>query len=212
MNLSQNHSGKGVTLIAAFAALALAGCGTSKREQPVAAASVAATPAAAPSASQEARSKRATHHETSPEASTKQTTAAVLSQIHQTDLMEIQLGQLAQQKAASDEVRAYAVQLVEDHTSADRMVADMAAKSGVKLHQTAKASPLGRKLKSANGTEFDKLFLQETRADHEKLIRTLQQEREDASDDDLEALIDKVMPILEQHKELAEVLMKKEKA
>jgi len=54
--------------------------------------------------------------------------------------------------------------------------------------------------------------LQQTSSDHERLIRKLQQDREDASNDDLEALIDKMIPILEQHKELAEILMNKEQA
>ena len=41
---------------------------------------------------------------------------------------------------------------------------------------------------------------------------SLQQEREDASDDDTEALIDKIMPILQQDHDLAQILMKKEQA
>ena len=45
-----------------------------------------------------------------------------------------------------------------------------------------------------------------------RLIRKLQQDREDASDDELEALIDKTIPILEQHRELAQILMNKEQA
>jgi hypothetical protein len=49
---------------------------------------------------------------TSPVASTKQNTATVLLQIHQTDLTEIALAELAQQKASTDEARAYAEQLV----------------------------------------------------------------------------------------------------
>jgi predicted outer membrane protein len=51
-----------------------------------------------------------------------------------------------------------------------------------------------------------------TSADHARLINMLQQAREDASDDQLEALIDKIVPILQQHKELAQILMKKEQA
>jgi hypothetical protein len=54
--------------------------------------------------------------------------------------------------------------------------------------------------------------LQQSRADHDKLIRALKQGREDASDDEIETLIDKVLPILEQHKELAQMLLKKEQA
>ena len=63
-----------------------------------------------------------------------------------------------------------------------------------------------------SGAEFDRLFLKQTSDDHERLIRELQQEREDASDDDIEALIDKIMLIFEQHHDLAQILMKKEQA
>jgi hypothetical protein len=43
-------------------------------------------------------------------------------------------------------------------------------------------------------------------------VRSLRKEREDASDDDIEALIDKILPVLEQDKELTQVLIKKEQA
>jgi len=48
--------------------------------------------------------------------------------------------------------------------------------------------------------------------DNDQLVRSLRKEREDASDDDIEALIDKILPILEQDQELSQVLMKKEQA
>jgi predicted outer membrane protein len=99
----------------------------------------------------------------------------------------------------------------------------MAQKSGVELqnglvahqksrHGTAQEEQLEQRLKSASGPDFDRLFLQQTSADHESLIRKLQKDREDASDDELEALIDKMIPILEQHRELAQILMKKKQA
>ncbi len=99
----------------------------------------------------------------------------------------------------------------------------MAQKIGAHFHDGAAGSREGRhegthgkaaeqKLSSASGAEFDRLFLKQTSDDHERLIRELQQEREDASDDDIEALIDKIMPILEQHHDLAQILMKKEQA
>jgi len=160
---------------------------------------------------------------TSPVASTQANTAIILLQIHQTDLTEIALGKMAQEKASIDEVRAYADQLVQDHTNVDQTVVAMAQKSGAHLrngaepqrdvrHNTEREKQLERKLKSARGLGFDRLFLQQTNADHERLIRKLQQDREDASDDELEALIDKILPILEQHRELAQILMRKEKA
>ena len=69
-----------------------------------------------------------------------------------------------------------------------------------------------QKLTSASGSKFDQLFLQQAASDHQRLIQKLQQDRDDANDDDLEALIDKIVPILEQHRELAQILMKKVRA
>jgi predicted outer membrane protein len=224
----QNRLGKIEFLIAALAVTAVAGCGTSQNQAPPAAATIAPAPEATPPTAQEARSKSSAHKprsksaamraRMSPEVSTKLNTAMVLSQLHQANLMEIELAKIAQEKGSIDGVRAYANQLVQDHTSLDQMVIAMAQKSGNlaavgrSAHESAQEKTLEKKLKSANGARFDKLFLQQASADHESLIRKLQQDREDASDDELEALIDKTLPILEQHKELAQILMNKEQA
>ena len=233
MDTLRNRLGKRELLIAALVVSALAGCGTSQNQAPTATASVASLPDAAPSSARQARSKpstirprsspvASTKQNTAPVASTKQNTAMVLSQIHQTNLTEIALGRMAEGKASRSEVRAYADQLVQDHTNVDETVVAMAQKSGAHLkngtaghregHETAQEKQLERKLKSASGTDFDRLFLQQTRSDHDRLIRKLQQGREDASDDELEALIDKMIPIFEQHRELAQILMKKDQA
>ncbi|WP_331583277.1 DUF4142 domain-containing protein [Candidatus Binatus sp.] len=154
-----------------------------------------------------------------PEVSSKRTNAAILEQIHLADMKEIEAGKMAEAKASSTEVREYADQLVKDHTSADQMVTATAQRIGARLrdssaqrHKTANATLVEKKLSSANGAHFDRVFLAQTSADHKKLMNELKQARDDASDDDIEALIDKIMPILQQHQDLAEILMKKEPA
>ena len=150
-------------------------------------------------------------------------TGLILSQMHQTNLMEIALGKIAAQKASSSEVRAYADQLVQDHSNVDRMVVAAAQDSGTNLkngaeahqavrHESAREKELERKLKSAQGADFDRLFLKETSDDHDRLIRKLQQDKQNTSDEELETLIEKVIPVLEQHHDLAQILMKKEQA
>jgi putative membrane protein len=197
--------------IAALVAAALTGCSTSRDQPPAnASATVAAAPAAQPTA-QEAKAKPA--RVPSPEASSKKTSATILAQIHQADLKEIAVGKIAEEKASSGEVRAYADQLVNDHANADQMVLAMAQKTGTHLRGASTArSKTDQKLSSANGAQFDRMFLEQSSADHKKLMSELQQEREDASDDDIEALIDKIMPILQQHHDLAQILLKKEQA
>jgi putative membrane protein len=217
MRIHQNLRASRQFLIAALLAAAFAGCST-KREQPASDAA-AASPAAQPTTAQEAAKAEVKHAVPSAEASSKSTTAAILEQIHRANLKEIAVARIAEQKASNDEVRAYADQLVKDHTSADQLVVATAQKKGTRLRDPAIArreSTHGKlaeqKLSSASGAQFDRLFLEQTSADHKKLISELQQEREDASDDDVEALIDKIMPILQQHHDLAQILMKKEQA
>ena len=224
MDILQNRRRTGEFLIAALVAAALGGCGTSREQPPAANANVAAAPEAAQPIAKEAKARPAVTRATpSPEASSRKTTSAILAQMHQANLKEIAIAKLAEGKASTSEVRAYADQLVQDHTNADQMVVAMAQKTGGHLRDSAAGPREGRhesthgkaaeqKLSSASGAEFDRLFLKQTSDDHERLIRELQQEREDASDDDIEALIDKIMPILEQHHDLAQILMKKEQA
>jgi putative membrane protein len=228
----QNRSGKKelvITLLTmAVLVLVLTGCGTSKDNAPAVSASAAATTpleAASPNAQTAPASKHASaaHASSSSGGSAMPNTGLILSQMHQTNLMEIELGKVAEQKAASSEVRAYANQLVQDHTNVDRMVVAMAQDSGTNLkngaeahqaarHETAREKELERKLKSAQGADFDRLFLKETSADHDRLIAKLQQDKQNTSDEELESLIEKVIPVLEQHRELAQILMKKEQA
>ena len=229
----QNRSGKKklvmTKLTMALLVLVVAGCGTSKNQAPAASASVTATTpleAASPPSAQATRANKsspAAHVHTSQAASAMPNTGLILSQMHQTNLMEIALGKMAEQKASSSEVRAYADQLVQDHTNVDRLVVAMAQDSGTNLkngaeahqaarHVTAREKELERKLKSVQGADFDRLFLKETSADHDKLIAKLQQDKQNTSDEELETLIEKVIPVLEQHRELAQILMKKEQA
>jgi putative membrane protein len=233
MDILQNRRATGRVLIAVLVAAALSGCAASRKQPPAtnANASVAAVPEAARPTAKKAKARRAVTRaapapaassKPAPAVSSKTNAAAILAQIHQANLRQIAIGKMATEKASSGEVRAYADQLVEDHTNADQMVAATAEKIGAHLpetagpregrHESAQGKVVEQKLSSATGAGFDRLFLQQTSSDQQGLIRSLQQEREDASDDEIEALIDKIIPILEQHRDLARILMKKEQA
>jgi putative membrane protein len=223
MNLWKNRKRTGQFITVALVAFALSGCATS-REQPATSDSASAVTAqpAGPTAKPAKAKPAETSATPSAQASSKSTSAAILEQIHHSDLKEIAIGKIAEEKASTSEVRAYAEQLVADHTNVDQTVVAMAQKLGAHVHD-AEASKEGRrrsvheklteqKMSRTSGAEFDRLFLGQTTADHEKLIGALKQDREDASNDDIETLIDKILPILEQHQQLAQILMKKEQA
>jgi putative membrane protein len=192
----------------------LVGCSLSRKQPSAENTNVAAapTPAAQPTA-QAAKAKPA-KRAASAEASSKSSSKAILLQIHQADLREIALAKMANEKASTDEVREYAAQLIDDDTSADRSVVATAQKMNIHLRDTAVARHQTEhsKLNSAAGAEFDKLFLQQINAEHDRLIASLKQEQENTSSDEVEALIDKILPIFEQQEQLAQMLMKKEQA
>ena len=221
MDILQHRRATGRFLVAALVTVALGGCATSREQPSPVNANAGAAPEAAQPAAREV--KLATRVVPSPEASSKKNAAAILAQIHQANLREIAIGEMAERKATTSEVRAYADQLVKDQTNADQTVIAAAQKMGTHLHgvavgpkasrpENAHAKLVDKKLSSASGSNFDRLFLQQSSSDHKRLIRTLRQKREDASNDEVEALIDQMIPILEQHRELAQILIKKEQA
>ena len=210
MNISQNCFGKRTLLVAAAVSL-LAGCSLWQQQQPQAMpAGVASTPpaAAAPSTAEVQNAGAAISMRNAPiaqAASPRTNKRIALTQIHETDMMEIALGKMAEEKASTDEVRAYADHLVKDHQNVDQMVIAQAPRSGIDLEKgaaahralraaTAEEKVVEHKLKSAKGPEFDRLFLKQASYDNLKLIRKLQQDRETASNDDLEVTIDKTSP------------------
>jgi putative membrane protein len=212
---------KGELLIELLIVSNLAGCGVSQHKLTTA----SVTPISAETRSlardqTQSRSKHLTMHIAQLSFKLANDDAAIiLRQTHQTNLREIAIGKIAQQKASTTEIRAYVEQLVQDHANADRTVLAIAQKEHVQLqngksgpgqalHESTKEKQLEKRLRLASGPDFDRLFLQETSLD--QLIRTLKKDREDISDGELEDVIDKMIPILEQHRELARILMKKD--
>ena len=146
MEILQNRRGTGGVLIAVLVAVALCGCATSRKQPPAtnANANVVAAPEAAPLIAKETKARPASTRaapaaldKPAPAASSKTNAAAILAQIHQANQREIAIGKMAAGKASSSEVRAYADQLVQDHTNADQMVTATAEKMGAHLRVAA---------------------------------------------------------------------------
>jgi predicted outer membrane protein len=156
MHIAKHGSGRRELVIAMLAALTLAGCSTMKNQGQ--ASSIHTPPAGQPAqhnagensltrAAAHARSRHmsSNHHMTASHETASRTedattgnAAAVLSRIHQANLIEIALGKFAKDKASAPEVRAYADQLIQDHANVDGTVVAMAQKKGTHLFgQTA---------------------------------------------------------------------------
>jgi putative membrane protein len=119
-------------------------------------------------------------------------------------LAEVQMANLALQKASSADVKAYAQRMVTDHSTANAELAQLATTKGLAL-----PTELGGEHKSGlehlsalSGAEFDKAYMQHMVGDHQKAVQ-LFQTGSAASDTDVKAFAGKNLPILQQHLQLA---------
>ena len=150
----------------------------------------------------------------------KQMDAMVLSKMHQVNQLEIKMGELAMKKAQSKEVQAYGRRLRNDHQLGDRLVTQLAEREGLTLADPKPQTPeqeqkaqkqkmMSEKLESLEGPEFDKTFLNAMEQGHTQAIQMLAQAHEKLKDPQVWGLVGKMLPILEQHLQLAKDLENK---
>ncbi|MFP5229611.1 MAG: DUF4142 domain-containing protein [Acidobacteriota bacterium] len=129
----------------------------------------------------------------------------------QTDMVEANLGQLAQTAATKQDVKDYGQMLVTDHTKdyGDLMAAAHQATANVPSaidteHNKAMIAPF-QKLK---GAAFDHKYVMEMIAGHTKAIAVYQKEATDAQDPALKSYAQTALPVLQKHLEGAKALEK----
>jgi putative membrane protein len=137
----------------------------------------------------------------------------VLSMLHMDNQMEMQAGLLAEQKATSPQVKEFAQHIVRDHRETDQQIQSIARKAGLSVvdpdiakKKRAEQQKILEKLAKAEGQDFDKTYTALMADAHGKAISALKKEREKVQNPELQALLDKTLPVLEQHKSRAEEL------
>jgi putative membrane protein len=148
--------------------------------------------------------------------------AAVLSRIHEVNDAEIYAGKLAMKKGSAAEVRSYGRELVRDHSKVDRKIEAMARAEGIELSPPGPMSAeMGRlrnhdgavkeMLANVNGNTFDRDFLHAMVEDHQKNIDALKAVAAKSDDPKLKNLIQRLLPQLTDHQEMAEKLLERAK-
>jgi putative membrane protein len=151
------------------------------------------------------------------------TPADVLSQIHETDQAEMEVGRLAERKGSTADVRDFGKTLAADHSAADRKVTAVARELNLQLSPPAKpSSDLEKKqnhdgavkemLANVSGNTFDRDFLEAMSKDHQHDIEKLTEAMNSTSDPKIKDLIAQLLPKLKHHQEMAEKLLEQAKA
>ena len=119
---------------------------------------------------------------------------------------EIELGQLAQQKASTDAVKALGKRIADDHQQANRDLETIAGQKHVALPSSlsAKHSALKSKLESATGAAFDRQYVAAMIEDHKHDIAEFEKAASNARDADVKAFASKTLPTLQEHLRQAE--------
>ena len=121
-------------------------------------------------------------------------------------MAEVQLGNLAQQKAASDQVKQFAARMVTDHTKANDELKRIASKKGVQLPSSLDKkhqSDMDR-LQKMSGADFDKAYMSHMVDDHKQDVAEFKKEASSGHDSDVKSFASKTLPTLEEHLKMAQ--------
>jgi putative membrane protein len=120
-------------------------------------------------------------------------------------LAEVQLAQMAQQKASSQEVKDYARKLEQDHSQANEKLKAIAQQRQVQLPtDLGEHQQMISKLSNLSGDEFDRAYMRMMVQDHKKDIKEFQRESNRSIDSDLKEFASTTLPTLQQHLQSAE--------
>jgi len=115
--------------------------------------------------------------------------------------MEVELGELAQQKAASDAVRQFGKRMAEDHGKGGQELAQLAGKKSVSLPSkvSSKTQAEKNRLSKLSGEAFDREYVKMMVRDHEKDVAAFRRESQSGKDPDVKAWAAQTLPTLEDH-------------
>ena len=121
---------------------------------------------------------------------------------------EVELGQLAQQKGTSQQVRSFGEKMVTDHTKVNNELKQIASQKGATLpaQMTHHENSTLQHLQNVNGPDFDKTYAKDMVKDHKKDVKEFESAAKDLKDPDLRAFAQKNLAILQQHLGMAENL------
>ena len=129
----------------------------------------------------------------------------------QSGLLEVQLGSLAADQAASEDVKKFGEEMVTDHSKANKELMQLASEKGVALSKELDAEHQAKvdRVSNLSGAEFDRMYMSEIVKEHEKDIEAFQRQSKEAQDSDLKEWASKTLPTLQDHMQKASNIAEK---
>lgn len=121
-------------------------------------------------------------------------------------LAEVELGQLAVQKASSEEVKKFGQRMVDDHSKANDELKQVAAQQHIELptEPSAKDKATKARLEKLSGEKFDHAYMTDMVKDHKADVAEFARESKNAKDPAVKSFAEKTLPTLREHLKEAE--------
>ena len=121
---------------------------------------------------------------------------------------EVQLGQLAQQKASSQRVKDFGSMMVQDHSAANDELKRLASSKNITLPTSVSNDQQDdiNDLSKKSGTDFDKAYMKMMVNDHEKDIKEFEKAGNNLKDADVKNFAMKTLPTLQKHLDSAKAI------
>ncbi len=128
-------------------------------------------------------------------------------------MMEVELGNLAQQNASSQDVKDFGKMMVTDHTKANTELKTLAQQKNITLPDSMDQSMMDHvnNLRNKKGAEFDKDYMSLMVDDHEEDIDLFKNAAQNEQDPDVKAFASKTVPVLQKHLDRAKIVNDKVK-
>jgi putative membrane protein len=121
-------------------------------------------------------------------------------------MAEVEMARVALTKASSDAVKQYAQKMIDDHTTANAELMQIASAKGITLPAApdAKHRAMMAKMERLSGAEFDRQYISMAgHKDHQKMEKLFRDESMRGRDADLKAFAAKTLPVVRQHLQMA---------
>ena len=121
-------------------------------------------------------------------------------------MTEVELGNLAQQKASNDQVKQFGARMVQDHTKANDELKQVASAKGIQLPTSLdkKHEKDVDRFQKMTGADFDKAYMSHMVDDHKKDVSDFKKEASSGKDADVKGFASKTLPTLQEHLQLAQ--------
>lgn len=121
------------------------------------------------------------------------------------NMTEIRLGQLAQQKASSPQVKQFAQQMVDGHTKANEQVQKVAQQKGIQAPTSLDRANKRKeeRLSKLSGAAFDKAYMDMIVQAHREDVDRFEKASKNSKDTDVRNLATTLLPDLQHHLQMA---------